>query len=272
MFDLENGNNMNKINNIKIIFSIFQLMTEEKLFDSYNVIEYEKSNIYIIENIFSHELCYKLIDIINKTSNTKTEYHRSNNVLCFQSSLNELLTSNDEFYYKFSTDVNEYNKLLDNVGYKKDITTNDMKGITKKQIKDVFIEVNEKMNIISKIMKSRNNHLNLEYNHDYNLRKIFGATRNHTDGITEIYHSNIMSINENHLREYRMVRNATIIFALNDDYVGGIFNFKNQDISFKLNKGSVLIFPPYWTHPHEVSDLQNNTYRYTLSTWSCQQI
>jgi len=247
-------------------------MTEEKLLDSYNVIEYKKENIYIIENIFSDELCEKLIDIIVKTSLTKTQYEDTNNVLCYHSHFNELLADNEQFYYKFSTDVNEYKRLLDNVNNKKDIVTNKMNGITKKQLKCVFFEITKKMKIISEIIKKRNHYLNLEYCHDFILRKIFGKTRIHTDGIKEFYHSNVISFTENYLREYRMVRTASIIFALNDDFDGGIFNFNSHDVSFKLNKGSVVIFPPYWTHPHEVSEPQNNKYRYTLSTWACHPL
>jgi hypothetical protein len=147
-----------------------------------------------------------------------------------------------------------------------------MNGITKTILNNTFIKVNDKMKLISELIYKINNNLKFEYYNDFNLRKIFGATRCHSDGALQVYYSNIMSIRENILREYRMIRNATIIFALNDDYNGGIFNFKQHGISFKLNKGSVLIFPPYWTHPHEVSDLKNDTYRYTLSTWSCQSL
>jgi len=247
-------------------------MNEKKTIDGHTVIEYKGSNIYIIEDVFSDDLCNELIDIINKTSKTKTEYHKTNNVRCYESNLADLLESSDECYYKFSTDISEYNKLLSLVKEKKDIVTNNMNGITKSILNDTFIKVNDKMKMVSELIYKTNNNLKLEYNNDYNLRKIFGATRCHVDGALQVYHSNIMSIRENKLREYRMIRNATIIFALNDDYAGGIFNFKQHGISFKLNKGSVLVFPPYWTHPHEVSDLLKDTYRYTLSTWSCQSL
>ena len=50
------------------------------------------------------------------------------------------------------------------------------------------------------------------------------------------------------------------------------FGVNDQDIKVKLKKGSVIIFPPFWTHPHETEDLLNNTYRYTINTWSCQKI
>ena len=67
-----------------------------------------------------------------------------------------------------------------------------------------------------------------------------------------------------------MVRNASMIFALNDDYDGGEFHFPCQDIHIRMKKGSVIIFPPYWTHPHEVSCIRNGTYRYTINTWALE--
>lgn len=243
----------------------------ESNIDGYNVIEYDKMNIYIIEKIFEDEFCEELVDIINKIKLQKTDYREYNNVRCFTSSITDLLNENYEYYYSFSTNKNEYNKLLENVK-KNNIITNNLNGITKKYIININEKINEKMKILSKIIKKKTNTLNIEYNSGYILRKIYGATREHYDGVTEIYNSNIMSITENYLNEYRMIRNASIIFSLNDDYEGGIFKFKYQDVSVKLKKGSVIIFPPFWTHLHEVSDLENNTFRYTINTWSCNTI
>ena len=84
--------------------------------------------------------------------------------------------------------------------------------------------------------------------------------------------SNINFIKDNKKGEYAMVRNASIVFTLNDDYEGGIFHFPYYNVNVRLKKGSVIIFPPYWTHEHEVSELTNNTYRYTISTWSCMKL
>jgi hypothetical protein len=88
----------------------------------------------------------------------------------------------------------------------------------------------------------------------YNLRKIFGGTRLHIDTITT-----------GGYKEY--IRCASVIINLNDDYDGGIFNFPKQDFSIKLNKGSAIVFPPYWTHPHEVSKVGEGQSRYTINTW-----
>jgi predicted 2-oxoglutarate/Fe(II)-dependent dioxygenase YbiX len=60
--------------------------------------------------------------------------------------------------------------------------------------------------------------------------------------------------------------------TLNDDYEGGQFIFPYYDITVKLKKGSVLIFPPFWTHEHSTNELENNTFRYTITTWNCDRI
>ena len=82
------------------------------------------------------------------------------------------------------------------------------------------------------------------------FRKITGETLRHIDQIGGKYGSRLLSV----------------IIALNDDYDGGIISFPNQHVNIKLKKGEILIFPPYWTHPHKVSSPQNNC-RYTITFW-----
>lgn len=243
-----------------------------EILENYKVSEYENTNIYVIENIFEDELCENIIDIIDKTSLKKTDYEKGNNVRCYYSEMDLLLKTDDYSYYKFPTDTIEYKKMLENIKNKNNITTNNLGGLKNEDVKTIFDKINNKMKIINEIMKMKNENLKMDFNVGYTLRKIFGATRSHVDGINQVYHSNIVSISENYLKEYRMVRNATIIFSLNNNYDGGIFNFPGKNVSLKLEKGSVLIFPPYWTHPHEVSDLSNDSYRYTLSTWTCNSL
>jgi len=243
-----------------------------KIVDGYNVIEYESLNIYIIENVFDELFSSRIINLIDKISIHKLSYSKSNNVECYISTMNELLDLKDEFFYKFSTDETKYNFLLNQANLKKRVSTNKLNGFTLTEIKKYNDEFSEKCKIINDVILKINNKINIQYNSGYILRKIYGPTRNHTDGITEVYDSNITFIKNNKIGDYRMIRNASIIFALNDDHDGGIFKFPYQNVSFKLNKGSVLIFPPYWTHPHEVSGLENDTFRYTISTWSCEKI
>ena len=92
----------------------------------------------------------------------------------------------------------------------------------------------------------------------YHLRKISNITHLHKDGV----------LNNNDATNFdsREMRVVSIIGAFND-YEGGIIHFPHQDIKIKLKKGQVLAFPPYWTHPHEVSAPENGTVRYTVTTW-----
>jgi hypothetical protein len=107
-------------------------------------------------------------------------------------------------------------------------------------------------NRISKILQ-----LTPLYTEIAQMRKIYGATRNHIDGISGNWDKGFS-------REH--VRVLSVIVALNSDYEGGEFYFPNQCSKIKLKEGEALIFPPYWTHPHQTGEL-NGTFRYTLNTW-----
>jgi predicted 2-oxoglutarate/Fe(II)-dependent dioxygenase YbiX len=88
----------------------------------------------------------------------------------------------------------------------------------------------------------------------YVLRQIHGGTRLHTDGIFEKNNNNNPRI-------------LSIIINLNDEYDGGEFHFPKQDLKVILNVGEAICFPPYWTHPHEVTSVMFGQYRYTINTW-----
>ena len=96
-------------------------------------------------------------------------------------------------------------------------------------------------------------HVDYEY---MQFRKIYGATRRHVDGTSDISTQD---------------RTCSVIIALNDDYEGGEFEFPHQNVKVKLKAGEAIIFPPYWTHPHRTNDL-NGTYRYTINSWICYNI
>ena len=95
----------------------------------------------------------------------------------------------------------------------------------------------------------------------YCLRRIEGATRNHVDGILveKLIDKDLISIHK--------IRKLSVIICLNDDYEGSEFYFPAQEYKIKLKKGEAIAFPPYWTHPHEVSAPENGTFRYTINTW-----
>jgi predicted 2-oxoglutarate/Fe(II)-dependent dioxygenase YbiX len=89
------------------------------------------------------------------------------------------------------------------------------------------------------------------------LRKIYGDTSLHIDDIYGIID----------LKTYIPPRKLACIIAVNDDYEGGELIFPCQDRAIKLKKGQMILFPPYFTHPHYSEKLKNNTYRYTITTW-----
>ena len=86
------------------------------------------------------------------------------------------------------------------------------------------------------------------------LRKIYGDTRLHMDGASE---------------KGRPKRQLAFILCLNNDYESGEIIFPSQNRKIKLKKGQILLFPPYWTHPHYTNAPENNTFRYTVTTWLC---
>jgi hypothetical protein len=92
----------------------------------------------------------------------------------------------------------------------------------------------------------------------FHLRKIYGKTKCHVDSISTPNKS--------------YARSLSVILALNDNFDGGEFKFPKHDISIKLKQGSIICFPPYWTHPHEVTSVGNNQFRYTISTWMLEKI
>lgn len=243
--------------------------------NNYKIIEYAKTNIYVIENILDFSFCEQMVDIINTVPMEKTVYCNGNNVECYKNELETLLRNNDEFYYTFPTDFTEYEELLQKLNTKKDdvkIINNKNNGITKKKLEHYNSVLNNTISRIEELMEKINPSICFKYNSGYILRKIYGTTRLHADGLCKIHDSNITFIKENKKGDYYMVRNASLVFSLNDDYEGGEFCFPNYDVSIKLKKGSVLFFPPYWTHKHKTNELKNDTMRYTITTWSCEKI
>ncbi len=81
------------------------------------------------------------------------------------------------------------------------------------------------------------------------LRIIHDATRMHIDGISPETPGRLLSC----------------IIALNDDFDNGDLYFPAQKVKITMKKGDIILFPPYWTHPHYVSAPTSN--RYTFTFW-----
>jgi predicted 2-oxoglutarate/Fe(II)-dependent dioxygenase YbiX len=111
---------------------------------------------------------------------------------------------------------------------------------------------------IINLVKSETFVIPMVHDTGYQLRKIYGPTKLHVDGL-------VYDKNEKYI-ELDRIRTASIIIALNSDYEGGEFVFPEQDVRIKLKAGQAIVFPPYWTHPHKTEEL-NGTYRYTVNTW-----
>ncbi len=126
-----------------------------------------------------------------------------------------------------------------------------------------LILYNEIKNKVSRIFKNledylnKNTMINAKGNSGYQFRKIYGSTRIHKDGIYD----------SNYLINFNVTRIASVVICLNDNYEGGEFYFPIQNITVKLKKGQIIVFPPYWTHPHLTKELKNRTYRYTINSW-----
>jgi hypothetical protein len=237
--------------------------------EGYKTLEYDKCNIYIIENILENDFCTKIIKLIDTLPLVKQVHQKLNNVECFSVYPSELLKE-DVSFYNFSKKISE-----DYISILNDDNTiiNNINGVNPEELQKDMDIISEKMKIITNIMMQVNNNICFKYNSGYCLRKIYGKTLLHKDGIPFIQTSDVTFIDKSEeMQDYEMIRNATLIFALNDDYEGGFFQFPYYNISLKMKKGSVIIFPPYWTHLHEVSNLENNTYRYTINTWTLENI
>ena len=86
----------------------------------------------------------------------------------------------------------------------------------------------------------------------YQLRKITGNTREHTDNITQ------------------NGRNVSIILGLNSDYEGGEFHFPEQNFSTTVKRGEAIVFPVYFLYPHYVDEPIGS--RYTINTWMTSDV
>jgi len=61
-------------------------------------------------------------------------------------------------------------------------------------------------------------------------------------------------------------RAVSCSFVLNDDYEGGEFAFFDRGLTYKIEKGSCIMFPSNFMYPHEVTLVTSGT-RYSIVTW-----
>jgi hypothetical protein len=89
---------------------------------------------------------------------------------------------------------------------------------------------------------------------------------------TDKKYSELVYINEEGKGQPKNIKRLQLIFTLNDDCPNGLFQFPNQNLSLKLKKGSVLIFPPYWSHPYKTNEVPSKTNRFSITPWICEKI
>lgn len=63
-----------------------------------------------------------------------------------------------------------------------------------------------------------------------------------------------------------LTRDVSIVGYLNDDFVGGETFFDRQNLKVKPQKGSVLVFPSYYTHPHQSLPVTKGC-KYAFTSW-----
>lgn len=185
------------------------------------------TSIFTISNLFTESQCDSIVDYITKNSNLWNECNNKNvnNVECKYLTIHDMINLN----------VPE-SKELDSL---------------------IFKAVNSALNALYEIRPD----FKCDKDCGYTLRKIYGSTKLHVDGI----HSKTMWGSTN------LVRSLSIIVVLNDDYDGGIFSFPNQTLKLKVKKGEAILFPPYWMYPHSVSSVGPGQARYTIHTWSLEK-
>lgn len=64
----------------------------------------------------------------------------------------------------------------------------------------------------------------------------------------------------------KLQRVVSGLIYLNDDYIGGEIAFPLQGLSIKPKKGTVVLFPSIFTHPHKSKTIKAGT-KYSIVTW-----
>jgi Rps23 Pro-64 3,4-dihydroxylase Tpa1-like proline 4-hydroxylase len=71
----------------------------------------------------------------------------------------------------------------------------------------------------------------------------------------------------NHVDDHKDYhRRVSLVYYLNDNYVGGEINFPRFDISYKPKANELLIFPSTYVYNHSVSEVTSGT-RYSIVSW-----
>jgi predicted 2-oxoglutarate/Fe(II)-dependent dioxygenase YbiX len=61
-------------------------------------------------------------------------------------------------------------------------------------------------------------------------------------------------------------RDVSVVGYLNDRFEGGETYFDRQKLKITPKRGTVIVFPAYWTHPHASLPVVSGT-KYSFTTW-----
>ena len=62
------------------------------------------------------------------------------------------------------------------------------------------------------------------------------------------------------------IRDVSIVGYLNEDFRGGETYFDRQNLKVKPKMGDVVVFPSFWTHPHQSLPVTEGV-KYSFVTW-----
>lgn len=93
------------------------------------------------------------------------------------------------------------------------------------------------------------------YFSSFQLRKFYGPTKMHIDNIDPFYSPQKKKI---------FTRVATIIITLSNTKDTLLFPFQNKEV--QLEKGMIVMFPPFWNYKH-CSSFDSQPFRFGFQTW-----
>ena len=92
----------------------------------------------------------------------------------------------------------------------------------------------------------------------------FSKPRFNKYSVGTLIHSHLDHIHSIFDGDYKGIPILTILFHLNDNYTGGEFVMRGEEI--KLQAGDLVMFPSNFMYPHKVRKIKTGT-RYTCVTW-----
>ena len=231
-------------------------------FDEVLIID-SNSNIEIDTDLTYSDIKYILIEkfSIKKSIEDENKYLCCDNIFLINDT--KIFTNHDCDLITRFIDNNIENQYINNISWIHDSNTQSLSYIISKNNPNKILN-KEIDNLLFNVIKKLISHLkkenkipildNMKGDTGYQFSKIYGESIPFFDGL----HESIKDTKERFL---------SIIICLNDAYEGGEICFPLQNRIIKMKKGDILVYPPYWTHPHYFNDLLNKTYMYTMNTW-----